>query len=138
MKKICMLLVMMCLNGCALYHMEDNLRSMYGMPIDVAFQVLGIPDGTFNFSHMTVYVWSHSQGYSYSVPQSSVTNGYMGGVPGYSFHYMTEYQENRSGTSSCKIKIMANRQGRIVQTDYDGGILACEAYADKLEAAFRM
>jgi len=109
--------------------MEDNLRAMYGQPIEVAYQVLGIPDGAFDMRGMKVYVWSNTQEYSYSTPvPTNVYDAVLGAS--------VLYNQRERGVAVCKIKVVANSRGMIVQTDYSGGLIACEKYADRMDAAF--
>ncbi len=133
MRKILIFFAVCCLSSCYLFRMDENLKAMYGQPIEVAFQALGLPDGTFNIRGLTIYVWGRSQSYSYSVPQRANTTGYIGMT---SFHSTTSYDSYRSGVSTCKIKIATNPRGMIVFAEYDGGWEACDLYASRLDDAF--
>ena len=78
MKKILMLLLVVCLNGCYIFKMDDNLRAMYGQPIETAFQALGVPDNSVNVRGMKVYIWSRAQKYSYTTRESADSFGSTG------------------------------------------------------------
>ncbi len=130
MKKILMLLLVVCLNGCYIFKMDDNLRAMYGQPIETAFQALGLPDSSVNVREMTVYIWSRAQTYSYTTNESADMFGNVGMTR---FSSTMFYDRRRTGLSTCKIKIAANQWGRIVHAESDGGILACDTYAAGLQ-----
>lgn len=134
MRKILILLAVFCLSSCYLFRMDENLKALYGQPVEVAFQALGLPDGTFNVRGLIIYVWGRSQSYSYRVPQQASTTGLVGMTP---FNYTTSYDSYVSGVSRCKIKIATNSHGTIVFAEYDGGWMACDVYAERLDDAFR-
>ncbi len=133
MRKALILFAVSCLSGCYLLRMDENLQAMYGQPIEVAFETLGLPDNTFRVRNLSVYVWGRTQSYSYRVPQRADTSGFLGMTP---FDFTTSYDTYRSGISTCKIKIATNPRGMIVFAEYDGGWEACDRYALRLDNAF--
>lgn len=132
MKKIWMLLAVLCLNSCYMFKIDENLHALYGQPIKTAFSVLGLPDSSLNIRGLTVYIWERSESYSYSVPKTADSYGHIGMTP---FNFTTSYSTTKSDVSFCKIKIAANQRGIIVYTEYSGW-MACDPYAYKLNKAF--
>ena len=82
-----------------------------------------------------IYVWGRSQTYSYDIPQTSTTYGRLNSFNSpFSTYYdtTTHGTEHHSGTSTCKIKVVVNKYGMIIDTEYDGGWVACDTYANRL------
>jgi len=128
-------LILLALCSCTFIHMEENLQRLVGTPIEQAFATLGYPDGSFRVRDVDIYTWGRSQSYSYDLPQTGTTygsfNSFNSPFPTY-YQTTTNYNTHHTGTSNCKIKIVADRNGMIIHTEYDGDWVACEAYADRL------
>lgn len=133
MRKILMLLAIICLNGCALFMMDSNLDKMRGRSIDLAYDVLGYPQSSGPTTGGRVYYWRTNGIYTQTEPR--VADSRVSGAV--SFAMRTYYNHTYSTYGGCIIKIKTNYSGIITYTDAEGyPPRACMFYADKLQEAF--
>ena len=135
MKRIFIFFVFV-LSCCTFKYMDEGMAALRNQPVQVAFNVLGYPDNEVRISDKIVYVWNNSTSYTYEAPYAETTNASLN-----AFQYGTAFlngttrgYQTQVAQSHCQVKIVVNRYGYIVDTEYYGGEAGCSRYAKKLRA----
>lgn len=134
MRVIGFILCAVFLSSCALKTLKNGLPYLVGQPIEVAVNVLGLPNAKMEISEYTIYVWSNQ--YSTTIPitraNTSYTTGYVGTMPVYgsTTSYNTDYMPINN---QCRIKLAVSSSGIIQHWEYFGNEGGCQYYANAIK-----
>ena len=109
--------------------MRPAMESLEGKPVQAAFSALGFPDQEQTIAGQKVYVWMRNYSGSYTIPTTSTSTTYVGTTPINTTTYGTSTQ---SYNANCKIRVMADASGKIVNWDAEGNEYGCSPYAERL------
>lgn len=115
------------LTGCVT---PENIRAgtdtLKGQPYQVAFKRLGFPDRENRIAGHTVYSWVNQSSGSYSVPTTQSATSY---VNGQAIYTTVQGTRTESYDYSCKLDLIVDPKGIVVDTKLEGNIGGCERYA---------
>jgi hypothetical protein len=123
-----LLLPALLLAGCVFSGIRDGLDALKGYEISTAFQVLGYPNGEQTIYGKKVYIWSTSNSFTISTPQTSYGSGYIGNRP---FSYQSTSYQDQQFNGYCTIRIFAF-DDRILGGDFEGNNGGCMRYSRAL------
>jgi hypothetical protein len=138
MRKALILVSAIALTGCAFSQLNDGLPHLVGQPLNMAVNVLGLPNQKMDIGPYTVYVWDNSSSGVIPIMQTSTatTSGMVGNVPVYgsatvnSMGYMpVQYQ--------CQIKLRVDSQLIVQSWEWAGNQGGCARYGNRLQSLFR-
>ncbi|CAN7287213.1 hypothetical protein [Neorhizobium sp. LjRoot104] len=120
-------LSLLAVSGCVT---SEDIRAgtdtLKGQPYQVAFQRLGFPDRESHIAGHTVYSWENQNSGSYSVPTSQTATSYVNGQVVYT---TVQGSRTESYSYSCKLDLIVDPKGIVVDTKLEGNIGGCERYA---------
>lgn len=120
-------LALVVLAGCVTPEQIDaGARSFEGKSYKDAFAVLGFPDDEQKIAGHTVYVWSNQSSGSYTVPTTQTATTYVGGQAIYT---TVQGSKTESYDWNCKLRLVVNSEGVVVEAKTEGNIGGCERYA---------
>ena len=131
MKKLTVLMLGVVVAGCTTFSdMENGLNYLMGQPVQVAFENLGYPSGSYQIGDDTVYGWGRS--FTMNMPTTSTTSvtGTVGTTPYSGYGTTTSYAPVNY---ACNVKIIAGADGVIKNWEYDGNAGGCGAYSARLK-----
>jgi hypothetical protein len=121
-----MVLFALPLAGCAtclaifstLRGMEEGLPALVGKTEAEAFAVLGEPTLRKRYADKTLDTWSTTL----KTPEHQVSTG----------PELTDYYTEPAREDSCEIRLVANPEGRVIHSEYEGSDLGCLFYSEAL------
>lgn len=129
-KTVCGLAIfssLMMLVGCVTgQDIKAGIGTLKGQPYKVAFERLGFPDQENKIAGYTVYSWLNQNSGSYSVPTYQTATTYVNGTP-----IFTNIQgsETQSYNFHCKLDVIVDGTGTVIDTKIEGNLGGCERYA---------
>jgi len=105
---------------------RSGANTFKGQNYRVAFAKLGFPDAENKIAGHTVYTWGNRNSGSYTVPTYQTATSYVGGQV-----VTTNFQGSRTESFDyhCKLDLIVDGSGTVVDTKVTGNIGGCERYA---------
>ncbi|WCJ63920.1 hypothetical protein [Agrobacterium tumefaciens] len=119
--------ILAALAGCVTSEQIDaGANTFKGQHYQTAFKRLGFPDQERKIAGHTVYSWLNQNSGSYTVPTYNTATTYVGGQAIY-----TQVQGSRTESYDyhCKLDLVVDSKGIVIETKVDGNIGGCERYA---------
>jgi len=140
MKRILAVIFLTFLASCTTFEdIDSGLDRMKGQHIDSLISIIGLPSGSQQIAGRKVYIWYTSQNVTTTTPVTTYDygNANIYGNGGYAYG-------NYSGTSTtyvptttnynCTIKVIVDRNERIVGHEFEGNIGGCMRYSERITA----
>jgi len=138
MRKSVLILAMMAgfLSACAFEHMDKGLAALRGRDLKTAIGYLGYPDNQQEIAGNKVYTWGRSYTATTVTPVTTYGSGSFFGMNGpTNYTGSTVSYVPQTGTYSCVLKIITNKDDMIIDSQYDGDLGGCGKYGDALNKA---
>ena len=129
------------LGACTTFEdIDAGLTGLHGQPMNSLMSVIGFPDSQVDVAGTRMLVWSSSQNVTTSTPvtTTSYSNASVYGYGGYAYGSGTTTSTTMVPTTvnyNCTIKVMIDRNNRILNHDFEGNIGGCERYAAAIRKA---
>lgn len=119
------------LAACATHdRLDQGLASLKGANREVAIARLGFPTEQKEIAGKDVFVWQRGSLFSQPATYYGGCGERYGGIRSMScVSFMPSVTDTR-----CTVRVIAEKDGTIVETDRDGDPYACGYYADRLQA----
>ncbi|WP_454700824.1 hypothetical protein [Agrobacterium burrii] len=115
------------LSGCvSSEQINAGVNTLKGKPYQSAFSTLGFPDEEKKIAGFTVYTWSNQSSGSYTVPTYNTATTYVNGQTVYS---QIQGSQTHNYSYSCKLDLIVDSKGIVIDTKLEGDIGGCERYA---------
>ncbi len=120
---LCLLGLTGCVTG---EDIDAGVNTFKGQHYKVAFAALGFPDAENKIAGYTVYTWGNQSSGSYVVPTTQTATSYVNGQVVYT---TVQGSTVESYNYQCKLDLIVDNSGTVVDTKVDGNIGGCERYA---------
>lgn len=118
---------LMGLAGCVTSEdIHSGVNTFKGQSYKVAFAQLGFPDGENKIAGHTVYTWGNQNSGTYTVPTYQTATTY---VNGQAITTKIQGSTTESYNYQCRLALIVNSAGIVVDTKVEGNIGGCERYA---------
>ena len=141
MKKFFVLISLAILASCTTFEdIDSGLNRLKGQHIDSLIAIIGLPEGTQNIAGRKIYIWNTSQNVTTTTPVTTYNYGTASayGTGGYGYGTYNGTSTSYVPTTvnyNCTIKIIVDRNERIVGHEFDGNIGGCMRYSERITAA---
>lgn len=115
--------------------MPLNLDKMvaYG-DLNTAMDILGIPDKVQPLdTEQSIYIWNNRVTRETMVSTQKNTTGHVGKVP---YSQQTSERVPTYSEEYCEVKMIVDKQGKILRHSFKGGSFACYRFSNALENYF--
>ncbi|WP_026283348.1 hypothetical protein [Rhizobium sp. 2MFCol3.1] len=115
------------LTGCVTSEdIQSGVNTFKGQNYKAAFAQLGFPDAENKIAGHTVYTWGNQNSGSYTVPTYQTATTYVNGQA-----ITTNIQGSRTESFNyeCRLSLIVNSAGIVVDTKVEGNLGGCERYA---------